>query len=268
MKHLGLFEGIGGFSLAARWMGWETVAWCEWNEYCQRVLKHHFPNAEAHGDITKTDFTKYANTIDILTGGFPCQPFSNAGEMRGKEDDRFLFSEMLRTARETKAVWIVAENVYGITSPQFSDTFEHICLSLEIEGYQVQPYIIPASAIDANHNRDRVWFIAYSTKNADFKKCINNTKSSEAKSIKQKEILQHEKYIRQGWTDLRTDLQQSKTIDTITGIANLKTKPFLFGEPDGFSERLDEDSEQALGNAIVPQVAYQIFKAIEQYESL
>ena len=72
--HLGLFEGIGGFSLAAKWMGWETKAWCEWNEFGQKVLRHHFPEAEGFGDITKTDFTKYANTIDILTGGFPCQP--------------------------------------------------------------------------------------------------------------------------------------------------------------------------------------------------
>ena len=79
-KHIGLFEGIGGFSLAARWAGWETVAWCEWNEFAQKVLKHHFPEAEGHGDITKTDFTKYANTIDIVTGGFPCQPYSLAGK--------------------------------------------------------------------------------------------------------------------------------------------------------------------------------------------
>lgn len=73
MKHIGLFEGIGGFSLAARWMGWETVAWCEWNEFCQKVLRHHFPEAEGFGDITKTDFKKYANKIDILTGGEPCR---------------------------------------------------------------------------------------------------------------------------------------------------------------------------------------------------
>ncbi len=90
MKHLGLFEGIGGFSLAARWAGWETLAWCEWNEFGQKILKHHFPEAEGFGDITKTDFTKYANKIDILTGGFPCQPYSLAGKRLGKEDDRHL----------------------------------------------------------------------------------------------------------------------------------------------------------------------------------
>jgi DNA (cytosine-5)-methyltransferase 1 len=90
MNHLGLFEGIGGFSLAARWMGWNTVAWCEWNEFGQKVLRHHFPEAEGHGDITKTDFTKYHGAIDIISGGFPCQPYSSAGKRLGKEDDRHL----------------------------------------------------------------------------------------------------------------------------------------------------------------------------------
>jgi DNA (cytosine-5)-methyltransferase 1 len=114
--HLGLFEGIGGFSLAARWMGWETLAWCEWNEFGQKVLRHHFPKAEGFGDITKTDFTKYANTIDILTGGFPCQPYSVAGKRKGKEDERHLWPEMLRAIREVNPTFIVGENVSGIVN--------------------------------------------------------------------------------------------------------------------------------------------------------
>jgi DNA (cytosine-5)-methyltransferase 1 len=100
MNHIGLFEGIGGFSLAARWMGWETIAWCEWNEFGQKVLKHHFPKAQPHGDITKTDFTIYRGQCDVLTGGFPCQPYSLAGKRKGKEDDRHLWPEMLRAIRE------------------------------------------------------------------------------------------------------------------------------------------------------------------------
>ena len=95
MTHLGLFEGIGGFSLAAKWMGWKTVAWCEWNEFGQRVLKYHFPDAIGHGDITKTDFTPYANKIGLLTGGFPCQPYSSAGKRKGKDDDRHLWPLLL-----------------------------------------------------------------------------------------------------------------------------------------------------------------------------
>ena len=114
MKHIGLFEGIGGFSLAARWMGWETVAWCEWDPFCQHILKYHFPNAEGFGDIKKTDFTKYANRIDILTGGFPCQPYSMAGKRKGKDDERHLWPEMLRAICEIQPTWVVGENVSGL----------------------------------------------------------------------------------------------------------------------------------------------------------
>ncbi len=96
MKHGSLFSGIGGFDLAAEWMGWENVFHCEWNEFGKKVLKHYWPNAESFHDITKTDFTKYANQIDILTGGFPCQPYSAAGKRLGKEDERHLWPEMLR----------------------------------------------------------------------------------------------------------------------------------------------------------------------------
>ena len=96
MRHGSLFSGIGGFDLAAEWMGWENVFHCEWNEFCQKVLKYHFPHSESFSDITKTNFKKYANKIDILTGGFPCQPFSTAGKRKGTNDERYLWGEMLR----------------------------------------------------------------------------------------------------------------------------------------------------------------------------
>lgn len=121
MRHIGLFEGIGGFSLAAKWMGWETVAWCEWSPFCQQVLKYHFPDAEGFGDITKTDFLKYANKIDILTGGFPCQPYSLAGKRKGTEDERHLWPEMLRAIREIQPKWVVGENVSGIINVPFGE---------------------------------------------------------------------------------------------------------------------------------------------------
>ena len=160
--HLGLFEGIGGFSLAARWMGWETKAWCEWNEFGQKVLRHHFPEAEGHGDITKTDFTKYANTIDILTGGFPCQPYSVAGKRKGKEDERHLWPEMLRAIREVQPTYVVGENVSGLISWDGGLVFNEVQTDLETAGYEVWPYVLPACAVNAPHRRDRVWFIAYS----------------------------------------------------------------------------------------------------------
>lgn len=159
MRHLGLFEGIGGFSLAAKAIGWQTAAWCEINPFCQQVLKYHFPDAEGYSDITKTDFSKYANTIDILTGGFPCQPYSLAGKRKGNEDDRHLWPQMLRIIREVKPRWVVGENVFGIVSWDEGLVFEQVQADLEAEGYEVQPYVLPACGIDAPHRRDRVWFV-------------------------------------------------------------------------------------------------------------
>jgi DNA (cytosine-5)-methyltransferase 1 len=163
MNHIGLFEGIGGFSLAARWMGWETIAWCEWNPFGQKILKHHFPKATGHGDITKTDFTIYRGKCDILTGGFPCQPYSNAGKRLGKEDDRHLWPEMLRAIREIQPAWVVGENVSGLISWNGGLVFDEVQTDLEAEGYEVWPVVLPACAVNAPHRRDRVWFIAYST---------------------------------------------------------------------------------------------------------
>jgi DNA (cytosine-5)-methyltransferase 1 len=161
MRHASLFSGIGGFDLAAEWMGWENVFHCEWMEFPRKVLEYHFPNADSLIDICKTDFKKYANKIDILTGGFPCQPFSMAGKRKGTDDERYLWGEMLRAVQEIKPQFVIAENVFGITNIDGGMVFEQVCLDLEAEGYEVQPFIIPACAKNAPHRRDRVWFIAY-----------------------------------------------------------------------------------------------------------
>jgi DNA-cytosine methyltransferase len=116
MTHGSLFSGIGGFDLAAEWMGWENTFHCEWNPFGQKVLKHHFPNSISYNDITKTDFSIHAGKIDILTGGFPCQPYSSAGKRLGKADERHLFPEMLRCIKEVKPRYIVGENVRGLVS--------------------------------------------------------------------------------------------------------------------------------------------------------
>ena len=165
MKHLGLFEGIGGFSLAAKWMGWETLAWCEWNPFGQKILRHYFPEAEGFSDITKTDFTKYANRIDILTGGFPCQPYSIAGKRLGKEDERHLWPEMLRAIREIQPKYVVGENVSGLINWNAGMVFNEVQADLEAAGYEVLPFVLPACAVNAPHKRDRVWFVAYSGSN-------------------------------------------------------------------------------------------------------
>jgi DNA (cytosine-5)-methyltransferase 1 len=165
MRHGSLFSGIGGFDLAAEWMGWENVFHCEWMEFPRKVLDYHFPNADSHIDICKTDFKKYANKIDILTGGFPCQPFSLAGKRKGTDDERYLWGEMLRAIQEIKPKFVIAENVFGITNIDGGLVFEQVCLDLENEGYEVQPFIIPAAAKNAPHRRDRCWFIAYANGN-------------------------------------------------------------------------------------------------------
>lgn len=186
MVHGSLFSGIGGFDLAAGWMGWHNAFHCEINDFCNKILSYWFPYAELFTDITKTDFSGWRGKINVLTGGFPCQPFSIAGGRKGSDDDRYLWPEMLRAIREIRPDWIVGENVGGILSMVQSGqevevahglslfgednrkrvvlrqgyVVETICSDLESEGYSVQPLLIPACAVGAPHRRDRVWFIA------------------------------------------------------------------------------------------------------------
>lgn len=162
MKHGSLFSGIGGFDLAAEWMGWNNVFHCEWNPFGQRILKHYWPKAISYADITKTDFSIHRGTIDILTGGFPCQPYSQAGKRLGKEDDRHLWPEMLRAIREIQPGWVVGENVLGLVNWNGGLVFDEVQAELEAQGYEVQPFVLPACAVNAPHRRDRIWFVAYS----------------------------------------------------------------------------------------------------------
>ena len=163
MRHGSLFSGIGGFDLASEWMGWENVFHCEWNEFGQKVLKYYWPKAITYNDITKTDFSIHRGTIDILTGGFPCQPYSSAGKQLGKEDSRHLWPEMLRTIREIQPTYVVGENVRGLTNWNGGLVFDEVQADLEAEGYEVTPFLLPACAVNAPHRRDRIWFVAYST---------------------------------------------------------------------------------------------------------
>ena len=178
MTHGSLFSGIGGFDLAADWMGWENVFNCEWEEFPRQVLKYHFPNAEQFGDIREFDASNYLGRIDIITGGFPCQPYSNAGKRKGKEDERHLWPEMLRIIREVRPRWIVGENVRGLCTWSGGLVLEECCADLENEGYAVQPFIIPACAKGAPHRRDRVWIVAH----ADGSSSRNNLRADESEA--------------------------------------------------------------------------------------
>jgi DNA (cytosine-5)-methyltransferase 1 len=195
MIHASLFSGIGGFDLAAEWMGWENLFHCEWNPFGQKVLKHHFPNSISYNDITKTDFSIHKGSVDILTGGFPCQPYSSAGKRLGKADERHLFPHMLRCIKEVQPRWVIGENVRGLVNWNGGMVFNEVCDDLEREGYEVQPFLIPAAGVNAPHQRYRIWFVAYSnnngthtrfrqvqSENGEVSKWNNNAKFSDSNS--------------------------------------------------------------------------------------
>jgi DNA (cytosine-5)-methyltransferase 1 len=178
MRHGSLFSGIGGFDLSAQWVGWENVFQVEIDDYCTKVLEKNFPNAKRYRDIREFDGTQYRGTIDVVSGGFPCQPFSQAGQRRGKADERYLWEEMLRAIREIQPTWIVAENVSGLLIMQDGLVFEQVCTDLEKADYEVQPFIIPACAKNAPHRRDRIWIIANS-RHRDAQRTTNQEKHAE-----------------------------------------------------------------------------------------
>ena len=155
--HLDLFSGIGGFALAAKWNGYRTIGFCDNEPYAQSVLKKHWPDVPCHKDIREVRGELYAG-VTLLTGGFPCQPFSVAGKQRGKDDNRYIWPEMLRVIQEARPAWIIGENVAGIVNL----ALDQVCADLEGQGYEVEPIIIPACAVDAPHRRDRVWIVGYS----------------------------------------------------------------------------------------------------------
>jgi DNA (cytosine-5)-methyltransferase 1 len=304
MRHGSLFSGIGGFDLASEWMGWENVFHCEWMEFPRKVLDYYWPNADSHIDICKTNFKKYANKIDILTGGFPCQPFSTAGKRKGTEDERYLWGEMLRAIQEIKPTYVIAENVFGITNIDGGLVFEQVCLDLENEGYEVQPFIIPAAAKNAPHRRDRVWFIAKNTNSIrlDDRKIntgrgrdrkfestgsigkINETHSNVTDTqqlrlghgSKTRNVLcsisEAQRKKRKSSDDSKTDdhvyPEQGRPSETWDCFP---TQSPICGGDDGLPTELDgitfskwrAESIKGYGNAIVPQVAYELFQIIE-----
>lgn len=153
---LDLFSGIGGFSLGLERAGMQTIAFCENDSFCQKVLRKHWPNLPIHENIEELDGRQYRGTVDLVCGGFPCQPFSVAGKRGGKDDDRALWPEMLRVIREVEPAWAIGENVSGIIHMEL----DNVLSDLEGAGYSCQSFVIPACGVDAQHKRDRVWIIA------------------------------------------------------------------------------------------------------------
>lgn len=274
MKQLELFAGIGGFGLAAAWAGIETVCQVEIDPFCQKVLEKHFPNAQRHSDIKTFDGNQYRGTVDIVSGGFPCQPYSNAGKRLGKEDDRHLWPEMFRVIREVRPRYVVGENVAGIISWNGGVVFDEVQTDLENEGYEVWAFVLPACAVDAPHRRDRVWFIAYTNS----KRCG--------------QLLPTIISDRQGFGSIVCDKTTPNTTSSRRIQNNRETTPGqptqnisdwrrfptqspVCGRNDGVPSRLAgitvprhrRESIKGYGNAIVPHVAFQIFQAILNTES-
>ena len=310
-----LFSGIGGAELAASWMGWDNIFHCEINPFGRKVLEYWFPKSKSYEDITKTDFREWRGKIDVLTGGFPCQPFSQAGKRKGDTDDRYLWPQMLRAIREIRPTWVVGENVAGIVSmvesceevevghtddifeeniiyrKEQEFTIERICKDFEREGYSIQPIVIPACAVGAPHRRDRVWFIAHAinSRNTTQKDDIDKELSKKMRKFEsQSELTRHgnEWNVTHSYSDRQRKRKNKQecikgcerdTNNSINGKAIIKTdwRNFPTQSPicsrnDGLSKRLDgitfpkwrAESIKAYGNAWVPQVAYEIFKAI------
>lgn len=307
-------------------MGWENVFHCEIAEFPRKVLKYHFPKSICYEDIKKTDFTKHRGKIDIISGGFPCQPYSNAGKRKGKEDDRHLWPEMLRVIREVQPRFVVGENVSGLLTWNNGMVFHEIITDLENEGYETQAFLIPACATNAPHRRDRVWFVAYTKSNGRnergqkvdereinkfqnrdkiWDKFTSNGKQSNvahSNGTEQRndigENIAEEGEIRWGkesnvFGKLRSDGNATNTDNIRRKYAlengELERKRFgqsyqrnawdtfpsvspVCGGDDGISTQLDgitfskwrNESIKGYGNAVVPQVVYRIFLAIEQ----
>lgn len=274
LTHASLFSGIGGAELAASWLGWTNMFHCEIQEFQRKVLEYWFPNSISYEDITKTDFSKWRRHIDVLTGGFPCQPFSVAGKRKGAEDNRYLWAEMLRAIRQIQPTWVVGENVNGIlsmvqpgketkmgrTNDLFDENFiyrkeqkftiEAICEDLESAGYSVQPFVIPACAVGAPHRRDRVWIVAHA----------KGARSARELFGKQEQIQSDRQNCRIDKSDFRCFPTQSPICNRDDGL------PFRMADLTISFPKWRSKSIEVLGNAWVPQVAFEIFKAINEIQ--
>lgn len=253
-------------------MGWGNVFQVEIDPFCQAVLKKHFPNTARYGDIKEFDGTRYRGSIDILSGGFPCQPYSTAGKRKGTSDKRHLWPEYRRVIGEILPLWVVGENVYGLVNWSGGLVLKQIYADLESEGYETfPPFIIPACGKDAGHKRERVWIIAH----------LNSTgRDRERSQVKPAQTRQHalsEPYPKAtaDHNGQRMEGQLQEAVSGFGGIERRQIEQFLthgFRLADTFEPKLCRtlhgipfgvDRVKSLGNSVVPQIVYEIFKAIE-----
>lgn len=269
MRHGSLFSGFGGFDLAAELIGWENIFHCEVKEFCRTILKYYWSNAASYKDIRDTDFTPYRGRVDVVSGGFPCQPYSVAGLRKGKKDNRHLWPEMLRAVKEIQSAWVVGENVRGLVNWNGGLVFDEVQADLEACGYEVLPFEIPAVAIGADHLRERVWFIAHS--GSVGRKDIQSNTEGRANKI----VNTEGRWSPVEWRDKEANVLDPSR-NTFLRFQEMYGQPPIYNVDDGLPFELDgitvpkwiEESCTAAGNAIHPGVAFEIFKAIEQIMNL
>jgi len=264
MRHGSLFSGIGGFDLAAEWMGN--------NKFCQRVLKYHWPKAELFEDIKQTSFEKFNGTIDIISGGFPCQPYSQTGRRKGKTDDRHLWPEMFRAIGEVQPSWVVGENVPGLLNWQRGMVLDEIRNDLEAAGFEVfPPFVLPACGKNAPHRRYRVFIIAHrngfngsisiqqrgqdQTENTYVNRINTNNKSKRLQGSIQTNEEKGEKHNDKLFNGHNREWEQS-TIEVATRLCRVDAR---------IPNRMDRI--KAIGNSVNPYLVLEIFKTIEQFEN-
>lgn len=296
--HLDLFSGIGGFALACRWAGGiKTIGFSEVDPYCCRVLEKHWPGVPNYGDIKRWKDWPAIGPIDLLTGGPPCQPISCAGEQRGAEDDRWLWTETLAVVGKYRPRVCLFENPDEVDSFDGGLAFEAVLTALENLGYKVAPpIVVPACAIGADHRRDRIWITAHADgvrkpqpkgskqtfrrrdlpcagKVAADSDCIGQPKPGMDNTGKIAVGARHRKTVPntdgaglQAPRQHRASTSEAQGDDVQPAIASFpgrETYPDLLRTIHGLPRRMDRASRiKALGNAIVPQVALQIIKAI------
>ena len=275
LKLLDLFSGIGGFSLGLESTGYfQTIAFVEKDKFCRQVLQKNFNNIPIEEDIRNVRGSNYA--ADVITGGFPCQPFSVAGKRKGTADDRYLWDETIRVVAECKPRWFIGENVEGLININNGMVLRQVQTDLEEQGFQVQCIVIPASGIGAWHQRKRIWIVAYSHNNGSYRSQRNETEQS---CNKQEDRLSFRDDKDVPNTDTGFGIRENQEIQTGGNAFNSicksgkrnwwQTQSEFCGVPNGISYELDKDRSsriKALGNSIVPQIARQIGLSIMKAE--
>lgn len=255
LRALFLFSGIGGLDLAAEAAGFQTVAFCEINEYCRKVLAKHWPGVPVYNDVYKLR-GDLVGAVELIHGGFPCQPFSLAGKMQGRNDDRYLWPEFARLVGEIRPRWVVAENVPGIFR---KDVADDVCKDMEREGYKVGIWCYEAAAVGAPHRRARVFFVCH----ADESRRRRNKRRQDAQ-----EPADGREAAADNDGERRQEQRQYFAVQA--GLSSAGCRGWWSAEPDvgrvayGIPTRVDR--LRALGNAVVPAQAYPIFKAIAEIE--